>query len=502
MLWRMTPSAGTAAPNRPGRGIVAALASAVVPGTGQLIAGERRRGWTLFALTCVLAAGAGWMLLAEWPTLLRWSVQPRALQWLLAGNAALLLFRVYASVDAYYAAAPVERRPRGGIGVTLAVLLALVSVAALVVPHTVAAYYDVVQYDLITTVFAPSTTVPPPPTTTTTADPSTTAAAGEETTTTTTTTTTTLPPPRLWDGKDRLNVLLLGGDAGVGRRGVRTDTVILASIDPETGNMAMFSIPRNLARVPLPESLDIWSCDCFPQIINELWKYGEEHPDLFPGTGPPGAEALKLAIGEMLDLEVHYYALVNLDGFVGVVDALGGVDVTVPERVYDASYPHEDGTTEVIDIAPGEYHMDGHLALAYARSRHGSDDYDRMGRQRCVLQAVAEQASPVDIIRSFPTIAEAIKENVSTDIPLESLPDLVDLLTKIDPHQIVSIPLVPPLYTGPRTPDGYNTPDLAVIRSHVAIALELPPEQAIEELGLEPIDDACGVTVPAEPPWH
>jgi len=170
--------------------------------------------------------------------------------------------------------------------------------------------------------------------------------------------------------------------------------------------------------------------------------------------------------------------------------------------VYDASYPHEDGTTEVIDIAPGEYHMDGHLALAYARSRHGSDDYDRMGRQRCVLQAVVDQASPVDIIRSFPTIADAIKENVSTDIPLESLPDLVDLLTKIDPHQIVSIPLVPPVYTGPRTPDLYNTPDLEVIRSHVAIALELPPEQAIEELGLEPIDDACEVTVPAEPPWH
>jgi len=466
-----------ASPHRPGRGIVAALASAVVPGSGQLLAGERRKGWILVGLTAAIAAVSAWMLLVENHTLLRWSVQPRALQWLLFGDLALLLFRVYASVDAYFAAAPIERGPRGGIGITVAALLAVTTTAALVVPHIVAGYYDIVQYDLITTVFAPSTTLPPP-----------------------TTTITTLPPPRLWDGKNRLNVLLLGGDAGIGRRGVRTDTIIVASIDPATGDTALIAVPRNMARVPLPDGLDLWSCDCFPPIINELWKYGEEHPDRFPGTAPPGAEALKMAIGEMLGIDIHYYALINLDGFIAVIDALGGVDITVTERIYDAEYPHENGSLVVIDIEPGEYHMDGHLALAYARSRHATDDYDRMGRQRCVLQAVADQASPADLIRSFPTLADAIKNNVSTDIPIERLPDLVDLVTKIDTENIVSLPLVPPRYTGARTAEGYNTPDLPVIRDAVAVVMSLPPEQAVAQLGLEPLADACAV--PAKPPWQ
>lgn len=484
-------------PHRPGRGIVAALASAVVPGSGQLLAGERRKGWTLVGVTAVVAAASGWMLLSERHTLLRWSVQPRALQWLLFGDFALLLFRVYASIDAYFSAAPIERGPRGALGITTAVLLALTTTAALAVPHVVAGYYDIVQYDLITTVFAPSTTLPPPTTTTTAAAPST---GQEPAGTTTTTTTTTLPPPRLWDGKERLNVLLLGGDAGIGRTGVRTDTIIVASIDPASGDTALIAVPRNLARVPLPDGLDIWSCDCFPPIINELWKYGEEHPDRFPGSGPPGAEALKMAIGEMLDIDIHYYALVNLDGFIAVIDALGGVDITVTERIYDAEYPDEDGSLVVLDIAPGEYHMDGHLALAYARSRHATDDYDRMGRQRCVLQAVAGQASPTDLIRSFPTLAQAIKDNVSTDIPLERLPDLVDLLTEMDTENMVALPLVPPRFTGARTADGYNTPDLPVIRDAVDVVTSLPPAEAIAQLGLEPLADACAV--PAKPPWQ
>ncbi|MGD2051591.1 MAG: LCP family protein [Acidimicrobiia bacterium] len=485
-----------ATPHRPGRGIVAALASAVVPGSGQLLAGERRKGWALVGVTVVVAAVVGWMLLAERHTLLRWSVQPRALQWLLFGDFALLLFRVYASVDAYFSAAPIERGPRGSLGIATAVLLGLTTAAALAVPHIVAGYYDVVQYDLITTVFAPSTTLPPPTTTTTTTT------NGQEPagTTTTTTTTTTLPPPRLWDGRERLNVLLLGGDAGIGRTGVRTDTIIVASIDPASGDTALIAVPRNMARVPLPDGLDIWSCDCFPPIINELWKYGEEHPDRFPGAGPPGAEALKMAIGEMLELDIHYYALVNLDGFISVIDALGGVDITVTERIYDAEYPDEDGTLGVLDIAPGEYHMDGHLALAYARSRHATDDYDRMGRQRCVLQAVADQASPADLIRSFPTLAQAIKDNVSTDIPLERLPDLVDLLATMDTENMVALPLVPPRFTGPRTSDGYNTPDLPVIRDAAQIVTTLPPDEAIAALDLEPLADACAV--PAKPPWQ
>lgn len=435
-------------------------------------------------------------------TLLRWSVQPVALRWLFVANLAGLGYRAYAAIDAYRSAPATQSSLPTRLGIAAIAVL-------LIVPHGAAAYYDIVQYDLITSVFA-APTAPEPVTTSaapTTEPPFMTVVPLPGVTPpvttptlprTTTTTTTTTAPPRLWDGKERLNILLLGGDAGVGRTGVRTDTIIVVSIEPATGDIAMFSVPRNMARVPLPADLDIWSCDCFPKIINELWDYGERNPDRFPGSGPPGAEAMKLAIGELLGIPIHYFALVNLDGFVAMIDAIGGVDIVVPTRVYDASYPHENGTTVTIDIKPGEYHMDGHLALAYARSRHGSDDYNRMGRQRCVLQAVADQASPGTLLRSFPAIAAAIKDSVTTDIPLDRLPDFVDLVARLDADRIVSLPLVPPRYTGKRTPDGYNTPNLEVIRKSVNIALTTPPDQAIELLGLNPIDQTCASVDVAE----
>ncbi len=478
-------------PRRTARPALAALASAIVPGLGQLMSGRRRRGFVLIGIAAAATVPALWLVLARPLTVATWSVQPTALRWLLVANGVALAFRVYAAADAYLTAGGVAAGKSSLLGV--GGLVGLGTAAILVVPHAIAGYYDVVEYDLITTVFQPAPTTTTTTTTTTVTTTRAPVAAGTTATTaaTTTTTTTTTIPVRLWDGTERLNILLLGGDAGPGRRGVRTDTVILASFDPDSGDAALFSVPRNMARIPLPENLDIWECDCFPDIINALWKYGTDNPGRFPGDAPPGAAALKLAIGELTGLDIHHYALVNLQGFVELVDALGGVEITVPARVYDPVYPHEDGSVELIDIPPGEYHMDGHLALAYARARRTSDDYSRMGRQRCVLQAVASQADPIRVIRSFPDIANAIKNNVTTDIPLERLPDLIELLPKLDPDTIVSVRFVPPIYTGPRTPEGYNTPDLDVIRSHVATVVELPAAEAIAALGLEDPEEAC-----------
>jgi LCP family protein required for cell wall assembly len=288
-----------------------------------------------------------------------------------------------------------------------------------------------------------------------------------------------------------LNILLLGSDAGIGRTGVRTDTMVVVSIDPATGDVALFSLPRNLAQVPLPDSIDIWACDCFPLILNELYGYGQSHPDSFPGPSNPGANAIKAGIGELLGIPIQYYALVALDGFVDLVDAVGGVTVTVTERVYDPAYPHEDGTTEVIDFQPGVYDLDGHQALAYARSRYSSDDYNRMGRQRCVIQAMVEQASPFDLLRGFPAIAETLKQSLETDIPLERIPDLIELLPDADIDGAVSLRLIPPVYNAGRNSGGYPLPNVERIREHVAIVMELPPEEAIVVLGIEPLADAC-----------
>ena len=175
--------------------------------------------------------------------------------------------------------------------------------------------------------------------------------------------------------------------------------------------------------------------------------------------------------------------------------------ITVTERVYDANYPHEDGTWEVIDIPVGINDLDGHLALAYARSRQQSDDYNRMGRQRCVLEAVAEQADPVDLISELPNLVPSIKESVITDISVGNFPDFIELLGKADLETIVSIRFIfdAPEFAGTSTSyvaewfgEGYPVPNMDLIQQTVATALRLSPSEAIATLNLQPIEETCG----------
>jgi LCP family protein required for cell wall assembly len=479
--------------------------SAVVPGAGQFYAGRRRRGVVLLAVTAALLAVLGVMVQdrSQWLT---WSVQPTALRWLLVGNGALLAFRVFAAADAYAVLAFPRRRPPVSRAALIAgPVLVVASLVLVVVPHAVAGRYDVIQYDLITSVFAPAPTTPPlpavpEPTATSvgatgapvdTQEPGGDPAATLAPVAAPTTTTTTTIPPRIWDGTERLNILLLGGDGGSGRTSIRTDTIILASLDPQTGHTALFSVPRNMAQVPMPPEIDTWDCQCFPGIINALWRWADDRPRRFPQFDDPGSAVLKLAIGELVDLEVHYYAMINLAGFIELVDAIGGLDITVPNRVRD-EYTGPDGVTQMLDLEPGEYHFDGYMTLGYARVRKASSDYARMGRQRCVLRAMAKQADPVTVIRSFPAIANVLKNNLFTDIPLEALPEFIELIPKIKPDEIVSVRFVPSRFTGPRTPDRYPTPDLDEIRTVVKEVLAGDPQEVVDRLDLEDVTEACG----------
>jgi anionic cell wall polymer biosynthesis LytR-Cps2A-Psr (LCP) family protein len=119
--------------------------------------------------------------------------------------------------------------------------------------------------------------------------------------------------------------------------------MIVVSINTETRRTALFSVPRNLEGVPFPPAANT-DLETFPDILNALWQYAEGRPELFPGAREPGATALKATIGHLLALRIDYYAMVDLRGFVEVVDALGGVTVNVPRPIYDAgvSPPTED----------------------------------------------------------------------------------------------------------------------------------------------------------------
>jgi len=280
--------------------------------------------------------------------------------------------------------------------------------------------------------------------------------------------------------------------------------MIVISIDPETGWTAMFGIPRNLFGLPIPPghpALGAWdNCpDCFGMIANELYGWGLQRPDLF-GEPNSGANAMKDLVGYLLGIDIHYYALVDLEGFVEIIDAIGGVDIYVPERIYDTEYPNLDGTYSVIDLQPGTYHMDGEMALYFARSRQGSTDFNRMNRQRCVLEALAAQADPLALFNELPTVVPALEQSLVTDLPMNKLAPFVDLLSKVNTEEIVSIRFMPyapefdgtpTSYIADWTPDRYPIPDRDFIAETVATALTLPPLEAIEVLNLRPLDDIC-----------
>jgi hypothetical protein len=145
--------------------------------------------------------------------------------------------------------------------------------------------------------------------------------------------------------------------------------------------------------------------------------------------------------------------------------------------------------------------MDGHLALAYTRSRRTSDDYNRMGRQRCVIEALATQTDPVAVLRSLPSLVPAIQDSVITDLPISSIPDFLDLLSRADLETIPSVRFMwrapefagtPTSYVAGWTSDRYPIPNVDLIRETVATVISLPPEEAIETLNLQRMEETCG----------
>ncbi len=427
-------------------------------------------------------------------TVLRLLLSPDALLALLGVNVAIFLWRTHCVVDAYKLAGrrrALTRGPAGTFGSRTAAVLVLLALIS--VPHVVAGYYTYRDYDLLTSVFAeeePVVAVAEPPAprvvvptgiigsvggpTVGGADPEGTILVAEP---------EPPEPPPFWQERGRLNVLLVGADAGPGRWGLRTDTMIVVSIDTDTKQTAIFSVPRNLQGVPFPPVAQT-DLATFPDILNALWQYAEARPELFPGAREPGATALKATIGHLLALRIDYYAMVDLRGFVEVVDALGGVTVNVPRPIYDAgvSPPTEDEGRIVLDLDAGRQRLDGRTALAYVRTRWATSDYDRMQRQRCTIAALASQASLSNLLKAFPKLATTMKEYIRTDIPVKQLPDLIELITSIETSRMVAVSFVPPTYSRYADP-----PEL---RSAVRAALRAEPRPD-ESAGLVAVSQAC-----------
>jgi LCP family protein required for cell wall assembly len=369
----------------------------------------------------------------------------RVLLLLCANLVVLALTRLWTAIDVAWAAKPVTalRRVAAGFSVCTVVVMG-------VAPLAVAADYVWVTDRTVERVFGSvdAVTANPTPiaTTTTAPDPA------DTSTSTSSTTSTTLPPATPFADYGRVNVLLLGGDAGPGRWSLRTDTMVVVSIDPATGDTAMISVPRNLPRLPFPPDSELGKRfpRGFTDLANAVYPYVTQRPELVGGVADAGAQAIKLGIAQLLGLPIHFYVLVDMAGFVDVVDALGGIDIYIAKSVPSPGNPRDAKHQVPVYITAGQQHLDGTLALAYARSRHADNDYYRMARQRCVLGAIAAKATPSVLATGFTDLLGALADAVTTDIPRSALGDFAIVIDRFQQHgglaTVRTLHLAPPFY--------------------------------------------------------
>jgi LCP family protein required for cell wall assembly len=422
------------------RAIALMVMTLVVPGSAQLVAGNRDVGriamrvWFLVILGALLAFGIS---VVHHPFAFWLVSDTTALAVLRFGLIALAIGWAFLFVDAWRIGQPLtlsQQHRRAVVGVN-GVLCFAVAGALLFGAHLVN-----VQRDLLVTMFGDG-------------------AASDA-------------------AHGRYNVLLLGGDAGAGRWGLRPDSLTVASIDEETGRTVLISLPRNMSSFPFREGSvmdrkfpDGFDCDdCY---LNGVSTWAGDHTDLFRHSKHPGVDATIMAVEGITGLEVSYWAMVNLEGFKDLVDAFGGVTLNVRETI-PVGLPTD---SYFRYIEPGTHVLDGQETLWFARARYGSDDYSRMARQKCVMNAMLHQVSPQSAFQNFSKIAKASSEMVSTNIPTSEVDRFLELGMKARSQKVSTVSLVPPRVN---TAD----PDIDEIHEMIALAIDRaegdapPPETA------------------------
>ncbi|WP_228479480.1 LCP family protein [Microbacterium atlanticum] len=261
------------------------------------------------------------------------------------------------------------------------------------------------------------------------------------------------------------NILLLGADSGEGRDSMRFDSISVVSVNAETGATTITGIPRDMPHFPFAEGP---MRDRYPDGhqgfsdptcgwgsgINQLRTEvevcqdgAELYPDAEANGSAPGIEATKDAAEGILGIQIPYYVFIDMHGFASLVDALGGVEITVAERLPKGggpSYPGEPAEDWAIGwIEPGAQRMDGDTAQWYARSRYTTDDFSRMKRQRELQEAILAQFTPQVVLTRFQDVAAAGADVVQTDLPQSLIPTLVDLAMKAKEQPVQTLELTP-----------------------------------------------------------
>ena len=474
---------------RGGSPFAAAFLSLVFPGLGHAYLGAYRRGLGFAAPPLLLAALiAGFAVRMTLFDLGGLAVQPWFQIAVFVGNLVALVYRAYAIVDAWSIARALSGKPtpsptaamRQAGALSIAGLAAVLLVMSGV--HVAIARYDILLSGTTSCIFDPDATNCGPAES---VGPSegTPAPSGPSTPEPSLGPTVTEEPIPQWDGKERLNILLVGVDEQGGA--FNTDTMITVSIDPQTHQVVMFQLPRDTVDVPLPPGpVRDYYGDVYPGKINSF-AANSNRADWFPGntkTHTRGLNGLKAILGNLYGLDIKYYVEVNFDGFKQVVNALGGVTINVQVPVLDDNFPQADGHRLRLFIPAGIQHMNGQQALDYARSRKSTSDFERAARQQRVLVSLRQQLDIGQAIQNIDQLATAIGSSAKTDIPRSLVPQLLGLADRIGSRSIRSVIFTPPYYQTECLfcpPRGYIIqPKVGRIRSAVADAFRVDPNFA------------------------
>lgn len=435
------------------------LLGAILPGAGLTRTRYARFGWTILLLVVVSLIGLVGVVLVQGPyaAVMAVGVRPKALATAAVFLAVIGLVWLWTLVLTHRGTQHPSLRPRQRTVLRVWTALLCLGVAA---PLAVGVQYSLIQRNLVGTVFigggddgraraAPTLGV---------ADP--------------------------WAGVGRITMLLLGSDAGDDRIGIRTDSMILANIDTHTGETLLFSLPRNLQNVPFPKDNPLhkiyprgYTCgtEC---LLNAVWTEAENHKDLFPSSvESPGLTTLQGVITEITGLRIDNTTIIDLKGFESLVDAMGGVTVTVKERLPVEGWVNSQGTLSGVQewIEPGVQHLDGYHALWFARSRLASDDWSRMRRQRCLVGKIINQVNPGLMLQKYPALARVAQDNIKTDIRVEHLPAWVTLVERMKGASIQSLTFTH-LNINPSNPDFAAIKDM--VQTAVNPAYESTPTRS------------------------
>lgn len=410
------------------RAVMLMLMTLVIPGSAQLVAGRRQTGRVAMRIWLSLIGALVFVVLVG----LIWS---GFIFWLLSNTFMLGVIRIvlmatavgwaYLFVDAWRLGDPLalhQKQRLAMVGIN-GLLCFSVAGSLLFASHVVS-----VQKDFITTMFGD----------------------GHVT--------------KSHDG--RYNVLLLGGDSGADRWGLRPDSLTVASIDADTGKTVLFGLPRNMTNFPFAEGSIMDEqfpdgYDCGPECeLNSLATWAADHKALFKGYDSPGVEATMEAVEGITGLKMNYHVMVNLKGFRKLVDAVGGITLNVRDSIPIGGV----GGPVTGHIKPGVRKLNGYQTLWFARSREAADDYSRMARQKCVMNAMLHQLSPKTVVLKFEKIAKASEALITTDLPASELDNFIQLALKAKSQPIRTVSFVPPMI---RT----SKPDIDKIHKAVRDAL-------------------------------